>query len=131
MTGAVRRLILDVLLVAVVAGCSPVPAGTLVPLLTGIPAEGAGGGCFTNFLVGTLNADPTYGTTISSEGGPTIPVMWRPGYTARRVGSQVTVLGPGGTTVAVTGNRYKIAGGMVSHEGTVDVFWACDFVIPT
>jgi len=84
------------------------------------------GACYTNSAEGPLIFDPTYGTAIRDldSGGTTVPVTWRPGFTARRVGAEVEVLDPDGNAVALTGRSYRIAGGYVHDE-----FWACDFVI--
>jgi hypothetical protein len=82
-------------------------------------------GCYTNWAAGPLIVDPEYGTAIKDidVSGSTAPVTWRPGFTARRVGSEVEVLDPDGKAVAITGGSYRIAGGYVHDE-----FWACDFV---
>jgi hypothetical protein len=95
-----------------------------------------GSGCFTDFAVGLLSVDPTYGTKVKDETsnppGSVAVVMWRPGYTARRVGSEVSVFDPSGTVVATTGHRYKIAGGYVggdAPEFATRRFWACDYVL--
>jgi hypothetical protein len=134
---AVKRLVALVLVVGALVGCVSVSgsvgasAGESVQLLTG--AAFAGSGCYTDFAVGLLSVDPTYGTAVKDEtsNGHVVPVMWRPGYTALRVGSEVSVLDPAGTVVATTGHRYKIAGGYVS-KGTAgsstSAFWACGFV---
>jgi hypothetical protein len=132
----VKRLVALVLVVAALVGCGSVgrsvgASAAPVPLLTG--AALTGDGCYTDFAVGLLSVDPTYGTAVKDEtsNGHVVPVMWRPGYTALRVGSEVSVLDPAGTVVATTGHRYKIAGGYVS-KGTAgsstSAFWACGFV---
>lgn len=119
-------------------------AGDVVKLVTGVP-PGVGGlsgdiGCYTNSAMGLLTVDPAFGTGIRDEdaGGPTppvTPVVWRPGFTGRRIGAQIAVLDPTGAVVATTGRRYRIAGGYVGGgpdwpEMVTRVFWACDFVIP-
>jgi len=115
-----------------------------VQLLTGFPTfMGNGPGCYTNSASGPLGVDPTYGTAITDEDmiavtgtrPPPIPVMWRPGYTAHHVGSEVAVTDPHGNVVAVTGRRYRIAGGYVGGDSSapqlpIRVFWACDAVTP-
>jgi hypothetical protein len=117
-------------------GCGSAEAsGDPVQLITGVP-PGMGGGCYTNSAVGPLIVDPTYGTAITDEnGGGTTPVVWRPGFTGRRVGSEIVVRDSNGNVVATTGRTYKIAGGYVSGgpdwpELPTRMFWACDFVIP-
>jgi hypothetical protein len=114
-------------------GCgSAAPAGEPVELLTGhgpFASSETSGLCFTNFVVGQLVVDGGAGTAIivdDEHGGSDlpVPVMWRPGFTGRLVGSEVLVLDPAGNVQATTGRRYKIAGGYWS-----DAFLACDFVI--
>jgi hypothetical protein len=82
-------------------------------------------GCYTNSAAGPLIVDRDYGTAIKDMdvGGSSAPMTWRPGFTARRVGSEVEVLDPDGKAVAITGRSYRLAGGYVHGE-----FWACDFV---
>lgn len=93
-----------------------------------------------------LLIDPQYGTALAEYGGSKTPVMWRPGFTGRRVGSEVVVLDPTGNVVATTGQSYRIAGnylyetadgengifrrGWVGSTIGVDMFYACDFVRP-
>lgn len=112
------------------------PQGDVVQLVTGVPPGLRGNNgevaCYTNSVTGLLTVDPTYGTAIT---GPYTPVVWRPGFTGRRVGSEVAVLDPKGNVVATTGHTYTIAGGYVGGgpdwpEMPTRVFWACDFVIP-
>lgn len=95
--------------------------GGSVPLLTG---EGyGGGGCYLNWFVDELVVDPVNGTAIieeyTTDDGPqtrVLPIMWPPGYTARRSGSEVEVLAPNGAVVVRTGATYRIQGG---YEGPV------------
>jgi hypothetical protein len=118
--------------------------GSGAQLLTGIPMPGGAilasgeAGCYTNSAAGPLVVDPTYGTAIidsdTGSSGPT-PVMWRPGFTAHRAGSEIVVMDPDGNVVATTGRRYRIAGGYVTvhlagPQPEIRVFWTCDFVIP-
>src|SRR3954470_17892833 len=75
-----------------------------VPLLTGDdPLHIA---CLTSGRHGVLAADSEYGTRLDSE-----PVKWPFGFTARRVGSEVQVLGWLGNVVATTGGAYYLPGG--------------------
>jgi hypothetical protein len=114
-----------------VLGCGPsgaeVQQGVPVQLLTGdYQGMASGGGCFTYSATGQLSVDATSGTAIidTNAGSTTTePVMWRPSFTARRVGSEVVVLDPNGNVVAVTGRRYNIEGGHVPAG-----FFACGFV---
>jgi hypothetical protein len=56
-----------------------------------------------------------------------MPVMWPPGSTARRAGSEVEVLDKQGSVVARTGSRYLIEGG---HGGeNPRSFVACGYVL--
>lgn len=108
-------------------GCAPVALLTGVP--PGFPFDSAA--CYTNSAHGRLVADPRYGTAIiDTDMNPTnataVPVMWRPGFTARRVGSEVEVEDPAGNVVAITGRTYRIDGGYVGEDPLV--FWACDRV---
>jgi hypothetical protein len=95
--------------------------GEPVPLLTGNGNNG--GGCYLNFLVNELVVDPVNGTAViekySNKDGPqrrVLPIMWPPGYTARRSGSEVEVLARNGQLMARTGTTYRIQGG---YEGNV------------
>jgi hypothetical protein len=60
-------------------------------------------GCGLMPTTGDLIADATSGTAYK-DGTPT---MWLPGYTGRRVGSEVEVLDRDGKVVATTGKRYQ------------------------
>jgi hypothetical protein len=140
-----KRLVATVALALVVLGCSPsVQLGEPVEVLTGFPTLlGNGPGCYTNSASGQLIADPQYGTAVIDEimlrvtgtiPSP-VPVMWRPGYSAHRLGSEVAVTDTSGNVVATTGHRYLIAGGYVGGDISTPrqptgVFWACDTVTP-
>ena len=135
---------LAVLLCLVGCDVAPAPDGEPVLILTGPPNYRYDhGGCFTNSARGQLLVDPMYGTAIVDEDmialsgtrPPPVPVAWRPGFTARRLGSEVEVLDQEGKVVAITGRSYRIPGGYVSAGGSsglnwpalpVGVFWACD-----
>ena len=54
-----------------------------------------------------LVADSQFGTAIQRANGRG-PATWPPGYTGRRVGSEVAVYSPHGNLVATTGRRYYI-----------------------
>lgn len=128
-TGGQTRVATTMLaLVLCLLGCAP--SGDPVQLLTGVvPGYTENGGCFTNFAVGPLLVDPTYGTAVRDEtgGNAVTPVMWRPGFTGRRVGSEVMVVGPIGQLVATTGRSYQIEGGYWFENP--NVFVACGAVI--
>lgn len=122
------RLLITLLLALAVVGC----AGRPVPLLTGPnPFADNNGtiGCYTNFAVGTLVVDATYGTAITDESiGGSGPVRWPTGYTGRQSGSDVEVIDAQGHVVARTGNRYQIEG---AFTGQNPAFWlACGYVLP-
>jgi hypothetical protein len=128
------RLGVAAILVLVLASCgSTISGGAPVQLLTGVvPGYTENGGCFTNFAVGTLVVDEKYGTAITDETAMsdhpvTTPVMWRPGFTGRRAGSEVEVMDRQGLVVARTNQRYQIAGGYWFENPRA--FVACDFVI--
>jgi hypothetical protein len=94
-----------------------------VSILTG------NGGCFLNAIDGPLVVDPKYGTAMAF-GDHMVVIAWGSGYTARRDGSEVSVLDPDGNVVATTGKKYRIEGGFQSSYQfnpplPVDVFFAC------
>jgi hypothetical protein len=141
-----HRLSVIAVFALVLVGCSIAPPGEPVQLLTGWgPFEGMGS-CYANFAAGRLVVDPEFGTAIEDNTGMTsppltTPVMWRPGYTGRRMGSQIAVFDPEGKVVATTGGTYRIAGGYWSETITPTkenhyafagprVFLACDAVFP-
>ncbi|HEX7949627.1 MAG TPA: hypothetical protein VF494_04690 [Candidatus Limnocylindrales bacterium] len=76
--------------------------------------------CYTAGTQGSLTADPEVGTLIHGE-----PVKWPWGFTARRDGSEVQVLGWLANVVATTGRSYYLPGG---NEG--DWFEACRDALP-
>jgi hypothetical protein len=141
--GLIRASVVGVIALVLVAASiwmKPfLPVSGEVPLLTGVPpmlkADNGDIGCFTNSAAGLLVADPKYGTAIIIDTdirSDHTPVAWRPGFSARRVGSEVEVLAPDGQVVATTGKRYLMDGG--SEPGWFGVagslFYACDRVTP-
>ena len=125
--GTMRRAAIVFVVAVSLLGCAVVqPPGEPVPLLTSDgPFDGAG--CYTFQITTKLVPDPAYGT-LSAEHG--IPVMWRTGYTGRRLDSGEVVVRDGiGHVVATTGNTYTIGGGGFTYHG-VSVFWACSYVTP-
>jgi hypothetical protein len=138
-TKRIATIVVALALCLVGCGWLP-PYGDPVQLLTG-PPDGNGGGCFAASASGLLVVDATHGTAIVGNNLPSmvglgdvpVTVAWRPGFTARRSGSEVEVLDPQGSVVATTGRSYLIPGGYVSAGGsslnwpglTTDVFWAC------
>ena len=141
-----RRIATPLLIALIVLGCGLMRAGEPVKLLTGWGPFPGGGTCYTNFAVGPLVPDAEFGTAIADESAmgdvtATTPVMWRPGFYAMRLDSQVVVYDAAGKEVARTGARYRIAGGYWSETITPTkenhyafsgprVFLACDSVNP-
>ena len=79
-----------------------------VPLLTNpVPPSSVGEAlsCTLNMTSGPFVADPESGTRINGQ-----VVEWPWGFTARRVGSEVQVLGWFGNVVATTGRTYLLYG---------------------
>jgi len=132
-----------ILLVAMtVLGCGLLPqrSGDVLPLLTGLDPELAGKtgqiACYTNSAAGPVVIDPRYGTAIidkdlNHDNTIPMPIMWRPGFTGRRVGSEIAVYDPQGSLVAITGRSYRIEGAGYRVEGA-DILarGACGDVIP-
>jgi hypothetical protein len=142
-----RRASATLALALCLLGCgSVVLPGEPVQLLTGAMPfdedECSGNGD----AVSQLLVDPEYGTTLAGYPDTRAPVMWPPGFTGRRVGSEVVVVDPNGNAVATTGHSYRISGNMLFQtserelsmyrRGTVlsligvDMFYACDLVRP-
>jgi hypothetical protein len=120
----------------VVMGCGL--TADRVQLVTGVPTAEQGNngqtGCFLFQMDGRLIFDPSFGTEVLSDSFGTVPVAWRPGFTARRAGSEVEVLDRDGNVVAITGQRYSIEGGFVTdwpqQSPAASTFWACGDVHP-
>lgn len=95
-------------------------------------------GCYTDFIVGKLVTDPTYGTAVIDHDpngrnpDQRYPVMWLPGYTGRQSGSEVEILDRSGNVVARTDQVWKIAGGgWGGWDASLPRVWvACGFVLP-
>lgn len=138
------RLGLGVLLVGLV-----LTVGLLFVSMRGAPVTiltGTGGisgtvgstqvGCYTDFITAELVTDPTYGTAViehdSTGHNPDhrYPVMWLPGDTGRRSGSEVEVLDRSGSVIARTGQAWQIEGGYWGDSATPDVWVACGYVLP-
>ena len=113
-----RRVTTTLALALCLAGCysvappgeSTAPLVDRVQLLTDdadnytVNADGTlNVGCGLLPTIGDLVADATNGTAY--KGGT--PAMWLPGYTGRRVGSEVEVLDRDQKVVATTGKRYQ------------------------
>jgi hypothetical protein len=86
--------------------------------------------CHPAPVVGLLVVDPLYGTAIRfSDYGASEPVAWGPGFTGRHAGSEIEVLAPDGSVLAVTGKCLEFAGvgGMV---GGIEALEACGYAVP-
>lgn len=131
-----KRVVSAVALGLVVTGCGLF--AERVQLVTGVPTveQGNSGqtGCFLWHVDGRLIFDPSFGTGILSDTVGTVPVAWRPGFTARRAGAEVEVLDANGNVVAITGQRFSIEGGFVTdwpqRPPAASTFWACGDVHP-
>jgi hypothetical protein len=114
-------------------GCGLLPHhGDPVQLLAGPPGyDYSASSCFAANVSGLLVVDPTYGTAIVANNHPSmlglsdvpVTVAWRPGFTARRSGSEVEVLDPQGNVVATTGRSYQFWGGFVAAGGSSGIVW--------
>ena len=113
--------------------------GSSVTILTGsggIPGNTEGSpsqGCYTSSIGGEPVTDPTYGTAVIQHYGDgstpdqRFPVMWLPGDTGRKSGSEVEILDRSGSVIARTGQAWFIEGGFYSVDN-VRVWVACGFV---
>jgi hypothetical protein len=121
-----RRAAIVLVVAFGLVGCALAqPPGEPVPLLTGDGSFAGDGGCYTFQITTKLVADPQYGTVSANLGSP---VMWRTGYTGRRLDTgEEEVRDGNGHVVATTGNTYSIQGGGFDNHG-VSVFWACGHV---
>ena len=129
-----KKVFLAVLLAGAMVGCGSAGASLGEPVELLVAAPSGEDACYNlNWIEGQLVADPTYGTAVTSDfyGQRTVPVMWGRGFTGRRSGSEVAVLGPDGKVVAVTGHRYRMEGGSVGGNpdgGPPFSFRACGSV---
>lgn len=112
-----RRAITIFALALCLVGCGGKPAGEPFRLVTSWePGTAGGAGCRPGWwAAGQLVFDPTYGTALKVESGDrpkgaTIPVLWWPTFSGRRLGNEVSVLDPDGNVVVTTGRRYRIDG---------------------
>ena len=150
--GRMRRIGSTLALALCLLGCGvDAPWGERVALLTGdgpFREKWRYEACYTSAAGGLLTVDPQYGTAIRdthmrdpNDPGPASPVMWWPGFTAWRVGSEVEVRDPAGRVVAITGREYRLEGGYWSEDITPTAsnqwafsgpraFFACGAVIP-
>jgi hypothetical protein len=128
-----RRITATLSLALCLLGC----AGE-VRLLTGGHEGCSIGGTAPMVIAGVLIADPQAGTAIrvdpdmAVEWGPevagrTLPVMWSPGFTGRRLLSgEVEVVHPEGVVILTTGRHVvlqtQFSGGIDRHDG---VYMSC------
>jgi hypothetical protein len=82
--------------------------------------------------------DPQFGTAITDfASGRSIPVMWRPGFSGRRKGSDVVVFDASGSVVAETSHGYRIQGTywppLSADDGATSstVWYACGSIEPS
>ena len=110
-----RRAATTLALALCLLGCgSPVPPGEPVELLSGARPFDEDECSRDSYVASELLVDPQYGTALASFlAGERVPVMWPPGFTGRRVGSDVVVLDTVGNVVATTGQSYSIGGNML------------------
>jgi hypothetical protein len=136
-----KRVAATLALAVVLVGCGPSfsepSLSEPVSLITTNGSPNNEGSCATVFASGPLVVDPTYGTAIidpslhQPDTTRPIPVAWRPGFTARRLGSEVEVLDPQGNVVAITGHEYTLSGSyMGKNAGSPPsfpdrAFWVC------
>lgn len=113
-----RRTVTNLALALCLVGCGAAPVSTSdafeLPHGQG-PANGRNGVCSLGWWTsGRLVVDGNGGTSIIVEGGDfgtvgaPFQVLWWPGFTGRRVGSEVEILDPDGKVIATTGRRYRI-----------------------
>jgi hypothetical protein len=67
--------------------------------------------CYLSAFDGELVMDPTAGMVFAAQ-GRRMPVLWPKGWTARRSGSEIEVLYPGGTVFARTDTPISPEGGV-------------------
>jgi hypothetical protein len=114
-----------------VLGCGPrddqVALGEQVPLLT-VETVVGGNGCGLAYRVVDVIADPASGTPVVKGGGE--PLRWPRGYTARRAGSEVAVLGDSGSVVLTTGGRYWMCPAQFFPEWVIGSVRPCPQKVP-
>ena len=89
---------------AACAGGSPVTLKYITP--------GGPDNCYLSAFEGELVVDPTAGLVFAVHNGSRWPVLWPKGWTARRSGSEIEVLYPGGTVFARTDTPISPDGGL-------------------
>jgi hypothetical protein len=130
----IKRVVAVLALVLVVLGCAGDPEPSLelgepVQLLPGYPNVSVRG-CYAMSVTGPFVVDPEYGTAMIIEDLGAEPfraiIGWPPGYTGRRVGSEVAVLDRDGTVVALTGRKYRVErAGLPPADDSPIGFWIC------
>jgi hypothetical protein len=108
----------------VLAGCVISGGGPEVEYI-GVPTQGAPAGgvdaCMDALASGTLVDDPRWGIALAQDAGSRLQVVWPAGYVARRTDSVLELVDADGQTVARSGDRVTVAGGM----GLGEAWWAC------
>jgi hypothetical protein len=143
-----RRVATTFALALCLLGCgSKAPPGEPVQLLTGVMPFDQDECSHDFWIASELLVDPQFGTALAGwNDGTRIPVMWPPGFSARRVGSEVVVVDTNDKLVATTGQSYSIAGnplyqtadgehgifrrGYVPSPIGEDMLYACGLVRP-
>jgi hypothetical protein len=98
-----------VLAAALLGGCAATLPGDPVAILTDSGYSSDTMSCWLpiNMDSEVLVADPKTGTALEGANGEHLAAKWPPGYTGRRVGSEVNVYDAHGMLVATTGQRYR------------------------
>jgi hypothetical protein len=109
-----RRLGLLASAFALTIGVASCSGGSFVPL-NYLSASNGPHVCFLPGFSGTLEDDPTAGFVFDTQYGDRIPVLWQPGWTARKSGSVIEVIDSWGTVFARTGGAFSPNGGVDSH----------------
>ncbi len=117
---AVRGVLLVSLAALLVAG-----RWFYIPLRTGPAPEGYCGAYDTSYS-GELVEDLWAGTASKVSDNHSIPLTWPEGFSTRRSGGNVEVLGPAGGVVAVTGRRYLFDGSASPQFTTPGCFHEID-----
>jgi hypothetical protein len=123
-----KRLGVAMLVAVSLFGCSSKPSDVPHPAPSGDPVQLVVGAmpfdadeCTPGTIVARLVADGHDGTSLDvfanyTTSTTSMPVMWPPGFTGRRVGSEVVVVDPDGNAVATTGQSYLLSGNVLVRD---------------
>lgn len=109
-----RRLGLLASALALTIGVAASAASSSVPL-NYLSSSNGPHVCFLAGFTGTLEDDLTAGLVFADQYGRRIPVLWQPGWTARKSGAVIEVIDSWGTVFARTGGYFSPNGGVDSH----------------